>query len=114
MVLNWEVRLFKFLNGFLFSKEKPCLLLVALSGHGLLICIVYTKPSINVSNLSIFRSIIHLNIKLCEKNNKNNKFSLRMHSTQLLGKKYHATAAALAWYCNYGRDSVIMIPWDPR
>ena len=46
-------------------------------------------------NLSIFRSIIHLNIKLCKKNNKNNKFSLRMHSTQLLGEKHHAMTATL-------------------
>ena len=53
MVLNWEVRLIRFLNRFLFSKQKPCLLLVPLSRHGLFICIVYTKPSINASNLSI-------------------------------------------------------------
>ena len=96
MVLNWEVRLFRFLNRFLFSKQKPCLLLF--------ICIEYIKPFINVSNLSIFRSIIHLNIKLCKKKNKNNKFSLRIHPTQLLGKKYHATPRLLRSFRN--RDSV--------
>ena len=28
MVFNWEVRLFRLLNRFLFSEQKPCLLLV--------------------------------------------------------------------------------------
>ena len=64
------------LNRFLFSKQKPCLLLVPLSRHGLFICIVHIKPSINASSLSIFRSIIHLNIKLCKKNRTKTTISL--------------------------------------
>ena len=67
MVLNWEVRLFRFLNRFLFSKQKQCLLRVPPSVHSLFICIVYIKPSVNASTLSIFRSIIQLDIKLCKK-----------------------------------------------
>ena len=40
--------------------------------------------------------LLHLNIKLCKKKqNKDNKSSLRLHSTQLLRKKYHAMAATL-------------------
>ena len=66
MVLNWEVRLFRFLNRFLFSKQKSCLLLVppGCAWPVYLYCILYIKPSVNSSNRSIFRSIIHLDIKL--------------------------------------------------
>ena len=67
MVLNWEVRLFRFLNRFIFSKQKPCLLLVPpeWAWPVYLYCI---SKTFYISNLSIFRSIIHLNIKLCKKN----------------------------------------------
>ena len=114
MVLNWEVRLFRFLNRFLFSKQKPCLLLVPLECAWPVYLYCIYKPSVNSSNQSIFRSIIDLDIKLCKKNNKNNKFFLRIHSTQLLGKKYHAMAVTLGVICDHGRDSMIAIPWNPR
>ena len=52
MVLNWEVRLFRFLNRFLFLNRNHVCYWCPLSGHGLFICIVYIKPSINVSTES--------------------------------------------------------------
>ena len=73
------------------------------------VCIVYIKSSIDVSNLSIFRSIIHLNVKLCKKNNKNNKFSLKCIQHNSWGKiPCHGR--------DLGCDSAIIgaIPWDPR
>ena len=64
-----------------------------LSVHVLFICIVYMKPSINASNQSIFRSIIHLDIKLCKKNRKKTKFFFSKNTfNTALGEKYHATA----------------------
>ena len=65
-------------------------------GMTCLFCIVYIKPSTNACNLSIFRSIIHLNIKLCKKNRtKTTSYLKEFPLTQLLGKKDHATGTTL-------------------
>ena len=74
-----------------------------LSGHGLFICIVYyIKPSINASNLSIFRSIIHFNIKLCNKTEQNQQILSKNAFNTTLGEKTPRHGRDL------GRDSAIM------
>ena len=79
----------KGLNRFLFCKQKLCLLLV--------------PPELY--NLSICRSMIHLNIKLCKKNRKQQILSKNAFNTTL-GEKTPRHG------CVLGRDSMIMIMGD--
>ena len=112
MVLNWKARLFRFLNGFLFSIQKPCFFTGApwVGMACLFVLYIYIKPSINASNRSIFRSIIHLNIKLCKKNRTKTTNCLWEYIQHNSWRK-NTTPRPRPWarFCDHERDSVIAI-----